>query len=184
MSFSTVSFGEEMKITKQHLGVAASIALLAYLVALWSEAAYDAGGIGFGEDLTWGRMLAACRVTTFSHAMRLEMIPMGVVAVVGMLAAIAISVIPKGALPTWGVFLYTAILLISGSWTGLFVLVFLPFETLDGEFLAEGWARMGACGIWTLFLLAFLIVRMASRRKIIEPANPPYSEPAARSPQE
>ena len=55
------TFGEEMKHLHRNLGIAAAISLLIYLAALWSEAAYRAGDIGFSEKLTWSRMIEAYR---------------------------------------------------------------------------------------------------------------------------
>jgi hypothetical protein len=153
-----------MKSRTQPFGIAASIALLIYIVALWNEAAYDPGGIGFAEDLSWSRMNAAYRVTTFAHVMQLEVIPMGVVAVIGMVAAIVAAFMPNRTFPTWGLSLYLVVLLLSGGWMGLFALVFVPFDTLDGEFLAEGLARITACGVWTAVVLTFLTHRIVKGR--------------------
>ena len=157
-----------MKISPRHCSIAASIALLIYLVALWSEAAYHAGGIGFTEDLTWSRILAAYRVTNLDHVMRLEILPMGVVAVIGMLAAIMADFMPNRTFPTWGLFLYVTVLLISGGWLGLLIIPFVPFENLDGEFLDDSFARVTACGVWTTLVLTFLGHRIVKVKRITE----------------
>jgi hypothetical protein len=157
-----------MTTAQRHVGIGASIALVIYLFALWSEAAYHAGGIGFNEDLTWSRMLAAYRVTTFGDMVRLETIPMGVVAVVGMLAGIIAAFIPRRTFPTWGLSIYLVVLLVSGGWMGMFALVFVPFDTLDGEFLAEGLARVTACGIWAALVSAVLVHRIVKWRRSTE----------------
>lgn len=176
-----MTFGDEMKITRQHFGIAAGVALVIYLVALWSEAAYDPGGIGFAEDLTWSRMVAAYRVTTVSDAIRLDMLPMGVVAVVGMLSAIVAAFMPKRNIPMWGLSIYTVVLLITGGWLGLLALVFVPFDTLDGEFLAEGLARITATGVWTGLVIASFAHRIITWRRDTEPKVRQVSSEAAPS---
>jgi len=166
-----LTFGEEMKHSQRNLGIAAAISLLIYLVALWSEAAYRAGDIGFSEKLTWSRMIEVYRVTTFDHVMRVEMLPMGIVAVIGMIAAVVAGLFRHRWVPVWVWSVYLVALLISGGWMGLLIIPFVPFETLDGEFLDEKLARATACGIWTALLLALLLYRFVKLKKITEQAH-------------
>ena len=153
-----------MSHSQRNLGIAAAISLLIYLIALWSEAACRAGDIGFSEELTWARMIEAYRLTTFDHVMRVEMLPMGVVAVIGMIAAMLTGLFCHRWIPVWIWAVYLVALLISGGWIGFLILPFVPFDTLDGEFLDEQLARVTACGFWTALLLAFLLYRFVNRR--------------------
>ncbi len=157
-----------MNTTQRYIGIAASIALLIYLVAVWSEAAYEASDIGFNEDLTWSRMLVAYRLTTFSDMLQLETLPMGVVAVAGMLASILSAFTLNRTFSIWSLFAYVMVLIIAGGWMGLFALVFIPFDTLDGEFLAEGLARVTATGVWTILVISLLVHQAVKPRNSTE----------------
>jgi len=162
------TFGEEMKHLHRNLGIAAAISLLIYLAALWSEAAYRAGDIGFSEKLTWSRMIEAYRLTTFDHVMRVEMLPIGIVAVIGMIGAMVAGLFRHRWVPVWVWAVYLVVLLISGGLIGLLIIPFVPFCTLDGEFLDEKLARVSACGLWTAMLLALLLYRFVKSKKITE----------------
>jgi hypothetical protein len=163
-----------MRAAQRNLGIVASISLMIYVFALWNEAAYHAGGIGFLEELTWPRMIAAYRVTTIDHVVRLEILPMGAVAVMGMLVAIATAPFPLRTVPTWAWSIYSVVLLISGGWIGLAVIVTIPFlglPALDGEFLDEMLARLIASGIWTALVLVFLVHRIVRAKRINGPKH-------------
>ena len=160
-----------MKHHQQNLGIAAAISLLIYLVALWSEAAYRAGDIRFSEKLTWARMIEAYRLTTFDHVMRVGMLPMGVVAVIGMIAAMVTGLFRHRWVPVWVWAVYLVALLISGGWIGILIIPFVPFDTLDGEFLDEQLARVTACGFWTALLIALLLYGFVKSKRITEQAH-------------
>ena len=168
--------------TRRYEGIVAGASLLLYVFALLSEAAYEPGGIGFNEELTWSRMIDADRATRLRHIMGLDVIPLGIVAIAGMIAAIAFAFINGRRIPTSAVAVYAGILLVSGGWMGLLALAFVPFDTMDGEFLAEGLARITACGPWTALVLACLGHRLFARKRITEPSAGPYGSPVAGSP--
>lgn len=152
---------------EKSFGIAAAISLGTYMAALWSEAAYHAAGIGFQEKLTWARMFEAYQVTTLSDVIHLELLPMGAVAVVGMIATIGVMFIPNLRPPTWGLGVYLLTLLLAGGWIGLLAVFLLPVHlgSLDGEFLDEMLARATACGVWTALVLGFFIHRTSNRWK-------------------
>jgi len=107
---------------------------------------------------------------------------MGVVAVVGMIGAISSALIRDRMFPTLAITLYAVILLACGGWIGLPALVFIPFETLDGEFLAEGLARVTATGLWTALVLAYLGSRFLKTKRTTEPSTGQNGSPAAGTP--
>lgn len=157
-----------MNTSQRYIGIAASIALLIYLVAVWSEAAYEASDIGFNEELTWSRMLVAYRLTAFADMLELETLPMGVVAVVGMLASIMSAFVLNRTFSIWSLFAYVIVLIIAGGWMGMFALVFIPFDILDGEFLAEGLARVTATGIWAILVISLLVHQVVKLKNSTE----------------
>ncbi|MDA8806664.1 hypothetical protein N9N55_05520 [Opitutales bacterium] len=162
-----------MKQDHRNLGIAATISLLIYLVALWSEASYRVGDIGFSEKLTWSRMIEAYRLTTFDHVIGVELLPMGIVAVIGMITAMVVGLFRHQCVPCWAWVLYLFTLLISGGWIGLLIIPFVPFDTLDGEFLDEQLPRVAACGLWTALLLALLLYRFVKSKKVTEQRGHP-----------
>ena len=162
-----------LKNTSRRFGIVAAAALALYAFAVWSEAAYYAGGIGFMEQLTWPRMSAAYQATTFADVMKLEALPMGVVAVLGMLVAIGLSFLRRLRIPTWTLGSYLVILLLSGGWIGLVAALVFPFHlsTLDGEFFDDMFARFIAAGLWTAWVLGLFCARLFQSSRASDPAS-------------
>ena len=140
------------------IAVIGSLAL--YVQAVWCEAAYEPGHIQFGEVLTWGRMLDALSVTTWSDIRLLEPIWLGtlelttLLGMAGALLWLALRPVPEGTVARLVVWGYGVLLLSLGGWIALFMLLITPLQfPLDGEFLDEGGARLTAIGIWFVFCL-------------------------------
>jgi uncharacterized membrane protein len=160
-----------MKNRRYSMSIAATLALALFTLATWCEAAYYVSDIEFNELLTWDKMLPALKAVRLSHIERLGGIalPMESIAVAGMLAFIGIGLAPRWRPPTWAIASYIALLLIAGGWMGIITLLFCTLQPLDGEFLAEGVARMSACGVWVVVLMVYLGCRISKHRKNTDP---------------
>ena len=147
-----------MNIKKYSVSITAAASMFMLFIALWCEVAYYSASIGFLTILTYRNMASALLNTDWDHIRNVNdsILPMYGISVIGTLAAIVIG-FTQWRPSLWIVAIYTSILLVLRSWMGLFVLLYLPFMfPLDGEFMAEGMARMGACGIWSVILLVYL----------------------------
>lgn len=160
------------------MSIVATVALLLFILAAWSEAAYYASGIEFNELLTWDKMrpaLASVRLTHFGCLGGIA-IPMESIAVFGMIASIGIGLVSRWRPPTWLIVMYVGLFLVAGGWMGLIALL-CTLHPLDGEFLDEGMARMDACGLWMIVVVAYLGNRLYRHRKHTEHHPAPYPEP-------
>lgn len=170
----------DVKNDDQHRGVraiyslprtGAAIALLAYTMAILSEAAYYAGGIGFNEILTVERMLDAISCVGPADVTSREYGPADWTALFGMLIALSLWGEIWRKLPIGFLAAYFIVFLAVGGWPGLIVVPFTPFlfwEPMDGEFIADGVARFFALGVWAFAVLSilgwkFLELRRSSR---------------------
>ena len=150
---------------RYRIAVAAVMALLLYSLCVLLEAAYFAAELGFNELLTAGKIisgLSEVRTHDLVKVLCRDETNLGGISIIGMLAAVSFVICSKHRIPTWVIAVYTLILVLSGSWMGYFVFAYLPFETLDGEFLAEGMPRYAASSFWTTILAAILVMRWCS----------------------
>ena len=144
--------------------IAAMLSLLLYVFALISEAAGICGGIGFNEPLTWPLFIKALGAVGVDDVVRLRTLLCAVVSVPGMLFFVGFPIATRQRVPTKMLAIYLAILLAIGGGLGILLLAFVPFVTLDGEFLVDGAVRYVACGIWTSVVILCLILRRQNKR--------------------
>ena len=148
--------------------IGAALALFAYAMAILSEAAYYAGGIGFNEILTVERMLDAIACVTPADITRREFGPADWTALFGMLIALSLRGEIWRKLPIGFLAAYFLVFLAVGGWPGLIVVPFLPFlfwEPMDGEFIADGVARFFALGVWAVAVLSILGWKLIELRR-------------------
>ena len=156
--------------------------LVLYGCAIWCESTYRPAHIGFGELLTLKRMWGAVQLVQWQHLRDLEVMPMGIVTVAGMIGWLIWNVI---RIPLYGhiarlcVTSYVLLLVISGGWMGLLA---MPIELLqhpDGETLDEGGVRLLVIGLWTATALAWCIFMWRTKREPNQQIQPIAGEPGS-----
>lgn len=150
----------------------ALLSIAVYGLALWSEAARNAAGLGFNERFGIARLAEGFPKVTAQEWHQLRFDHWEHVAVVGMIAALIAAIVGIRSVPRWLPPAYLAVLLIMGGWVGMVMVVYLPLFVfslltdpvpMDGEFFEDSVARYMAAGVWLSCLLVWSVKAFINR---------------------
>lgn len=146
------------------LAIASGFSLLFYSSASLLEAANRAKGLPWHRSFTVRELMESLQTTTIMDVVNLGLNPSGSVAVAGMILFLLYSITMRRRVPTVAIWFNLLLLpLLPYGWAGPLLMLFFPAIILlggmDGEFLSDGFARVSACGFWTIVLILTLLIR-------------------------
>lgn len=137
------------------------VSLLLLSVALYSEAVDRAVSFDFNTPIEWSQFHSSMSLVEIRH---FKFNAHDIVAVMGILAMLAYSIVSRSALPTWTLLIYSVAYLAIGGFLGLIAIAFGGFfSPIDGEFFQDGIANYLGHGFWAYMLVILVIHKLATK---------------------